>query len=179
MELELKVNNRKAIVKELKREGNLVTIAVDDQIYEVDVVKVRSQEFSIIHEGRSFNIEVVETEKPKHYHVNTLNFKFEVEVIDNESRYRQNRMQGVALQSDNTIKSPMPGKVVRVYVKPGDHVEPGQPLIVLSAMKMESEFKAGSRGIVREVPVKEGDTVDNNQLLVIIDEEQGSSIDPN
>jgi len=171
MELELKVNKRKAIVKEIKREGNLLTLAVDDEIYEVDVVKVRSQEFSIINKGRSFNFEVVEADKPKHYHVNTLYFKFEVEVIDNEARYRQNRMQGSAAQTDNTIKSPMPGKVVRVFVKPGDHVEAGQPLIVLSAMKMESEFKAGSRGIVREVPVKEGDTVDNNQLLVIIDEE--------
>ena len=171
MELELKVNKRNAIVKEIKREGNIVTIAVDDEIYEVDIVKVRSQEFSIINKGRSFNVEVVEAEKPKHYHVNTLYFKFEIEVIDNESRYRQNRMQGGALVSDNTIRSPMPGKVVRVLVKPGDHVEAGQPLIVLSAMKMESEFKAGSRGIVREVPVQEGDTVDNNQLLVIIDEE--------
>ena len=172
MELELKVNKRTAIIKEIKREGNVVTLSVDDEIYEVDIVKVRSQEFSIINEGRSFNIGVVETEKSKHYNVNTLYFKFDVEVIDNESRYRQNRMQGSAVQSDNTIKSPMPGKVVKVFVKPGDHVEAGQPLIVLSAMKMESEFKAGSRGIVREVPVKEGDTVDNNQLLVIIDEEQ-------
>jgi biotin carboxyl carrier protein len=171
MELELKVNNRKAVIKELKRDGNLVTLAVDDEIYEVDIVKVRSQEFSIINKGRSFNVEVVESDKSKHYHVNTLHFKFEVEVIDNESRYRQNRMQGGAVQSDNTIKSPMPGKVVRVFVKPGDHVEAGQPLIVLSAMKMESEFKAGSRGVVREVPVKEGDTVDNNQILVVIDEE--------
>ena len=70
----------------------------------------------------------------------------------------------------------MPGKVVKVYVKPGDRVEVGQPLIVLSAMKMESEFKAGNRGIVREVPVTEGETVDTNQLLVIIDEEEPAEI---
>jgi len=172
MELELKVNNRNAIVKEIKREGNILTLAVDDELYEVDIVKVRNQEFSIISKGRSFNIEVIESEKPKHYNVNALYFKFEVEVIDNESRYRQSRMQSEPIQSDNTIRSPMPGKVVRVFVKPGDPVEAGQPLIVLSAMKMESEFKAGKRGIVKEVPVKEGDTVDNNQLLVIIDDEE-------
>ena len=64
----------------------------------------------------------------------------------------------------------MPGKVVRVFVKPGEIVEAGQPLIVLSAMKMESEFKAGQRGVVKEVPVKEGDTVDNDQLLVVIED---------
>ncbi|HEY3388301.1 MAG TPA: biotin/lipoyl-containing protein [Prolixibacteraceae bacterium] len=170
MELELKVNNRNAIVKEVKREGNILTLAVDDELYEVDIVKVSNQEFSILYKGRSFNIEVIENKEPKHFNVNTLYFKFEVEVVDNESRYRQSRMQSKQILNDNTIRSPMPGKVVRIFVKQGDIVEAGQPLIVLSAMKMESEFKAGRRGIVKEVPVKEGETVDNDQLLVIIDD---------
>ena len=170
MELELKVNNRQAIVKEVKREGNVMTLAVDDVLYEVDIVKVNNQEFSVLYNGRSFNIEVIESKEPKHFNVNTLYFKFDVEVVDNESRYRQSRMQSKHIHNDNTIRSPMPGKVVKVFVKPGDIVEPGQALIVLSAMKMESEFKAGQRGIVKEVPVKEGDTVDNNQLLVVIED---------
>jgi biotin carboxyl carrier protein len=170
MELELKVKNRIAIVKEVKRVGNVLTLAVDDKLYEVDIVKVSNQEFSILYKGRSFNVEVIETKEPKHFNVNTLYFKFDVEVVDNESRYRQSRMQSKQILNDNTIRSPMPGKVVRVFVKPGDIVEAGQPLIVLSAMKMESEFKAGQRGVVKEVPVKEGDTVDNDQLLVVIDD---------
>ncbi len=172
MELELIVNKRKAVVKEIKREGNILTLSVGDELYEVDIVKVSNQEFSILYKGRSFNIEVIESNKPKHFNVNTLYFKFDVEVVDNESRYRQSRMQSVPVGSDNTIRSPMPGKVVRVYVKPGDIVEAGQPLIVLSAMKMESEFKAGRRGVVKEVPVKEGETVENNQLLVVIDDDE-------
>ncbi len=170
MELELKVNKRNAIVKEIKREGNILTLAVDDVEYEVDIVKVSNQEFSVLYEGRSFNIEVIESKEPKHYNVNTLYFKFDVEVVDNESRYRQSRLQSKQMLNNNTIRSPMPGKVVRVFVKPGDIVEAGQSLIVLSAMKMESEFKAGQRGIVKEVPVKEGETVDNDQLLVVIDD---------
>lgn len=170
MELELKVNKRNAIVKEIKREGNILTLAVDNVEYTVDIVKVSNQEFSVLYEGRSFNIEVIENKEPKHFNVNTLYFKFDVEVVDNESRYRQSRMQSKHILNDNTIRSPMPGKVVKVFVKPGDIVEAGQPLIVLSAMKMESEFKAGQRGIVKEVPVKEGETVDNDQLLVVIDD---------
>jgi len=171
MELELKVNNRNAIVKEIKRVGNILTLTVDDELYEVDIVKVSSQEFSILYQGRSFNIEVIENKEPKHFNVNTLYFKFDVEVVDSETRYRQSRMQSKQIQNDNIIRSPMPGKVVRIFVKPGDIIEAGQPLIVLSAMKMESEFKAGKRGVVREVPVGEGDTVDTNQLLVVIDDE--------
>jgi len=171
MELELKVNNRNAIVKVIKREGNILTLAVDDVLYEVDIVKVSDQEFSILNKGKSFNIEVIEGKEPKHFNVNTLYFKFDVEVVDNESRYRQNRLQSKQILNDNTIKSPMSGKVVRIYVKPGDIVEAGQPLIVLSAMKMENEFKAGGPGVVKEVLVKEGDTVDSDQLLVVIDHE--------
>jgi biotin carboxyl carrier protein len=170
MELELKVNKRSAIVKEIKREGNILTLAVDEVEYKIDIVKVNSQEFSLLYNGRSFNIGVIETKEPKHYNVNTLDFKFDVEVIDNEARYRQSRMQSKQILNDNTIRSPMPGKVVKVFVKAGDIVEAGQPLIVLSAMKMESEFKAGQRGQVREVPVREGETVDTDQLLVVIDD---------
>jgi biotin carboxyl carrier protein len=171
MELEFKVNNRNAVVKEIKREGNILTLAVDDELYDVDIVKVSNQEFSILYKGRSFNIEVIESKEPKHFNVNTLYFKFDVEVVDNESRYRQSRLKSAPINSDNTIRSPMPGKVIKIFVKPGDEVEAGQPLIVLSAMKMESEFKACKRGIVREVPVKEGETVENDQLLVVIEDE--------
>ena len=92
MELELKVNKRNAIVKEVSREGNIMTLSVDDVLYEVDVVKVNNQELSVLYKGKSFNIEVIETSEPKHYNVNTFYYKFEIEVIDNESRYRQNRM---------------------------------------------------------------------------------------
>lgn len=170
MELELKVNDRNAVVKELKREGNIRTIAVDDEIYEVDIVKVRNGEYSLLHKGKSYNIEVVENSEPKHYSINTFYFKFDVEVFDNESRYMQFRTQPGHNGGDNIIKSPMPGKVVKVLVNEGDKVEAGQTVIILSAMKMESEFKAGKDGIVIEIAVKEGDTVDSNQLLVVIEE---------
>ena len=172
MELEFKVNNRNAVVKEIKREGNILTLAVDDELYDLDIVKVSNQEFSILYKGRSFNVEVIESKESLnilmsiHCILNSI-----VEVVDNESRYRQSRLKSAPINSDNTIRSPMPGKVIKIFVKPGDEVEAGQPLIVLSAMKMESEFKACKRGIVREVPVKEGETVENDQLLVVIEDE--------
>jgi biotin carboxyl carrier protein len=91
-------------------------------------------------------------------------------VFDNESRYMQFRSQSGNNGGDNIIKSPMPGKVVNIPVKTGDRVEAGQTVIILSAMKMESEFKAGNDGIVTEIAVKEGDSVESNQLLVVIEE---------
>ena len=168
MQLELKVNDRNAIVKEIRRKGNLVTLSVDNKIYEVDIDKVSGEEYSILSEGKSYNVEVIPTDDPKIYRVNTIYFAFDVSVNDAEARYLQKRKKKDADGTTDTIKSPMPGKVVKVLVQKGDHVEKGQTVVVLSAMKMESEYKAGCDGIVSKVAIKEGDTVDGNQLRVII-----------
>jgi 3-methylcrotonyl-CoA carboxylase alpha subunit len=64
--------------------------------------------------------------------------------------------------------SPMPGRVVTVHVKTGDPVEPGQPLLVLEAMKMEYTVRAGVAGRVEKMLCKEGDMVDAEMPLVDI-----------
>ena len=168
MEFEFKVNGRDAKVREISRSGNLVTIAVDDKIYEVDIDKVSGEEYSILHEGKSYNIEVIATDDPKSYRVNTIHFGFDVSVNDAETRYNQKRKSKEGDGTTDIIKSPMPGKVMKVLVKRGEHVEKGQTVVILSAMKMESEYKAGCSGVVSKVAVKEGDTVDGNQLMVVI-----------
>jgi len=66
----------------------------------------------------------------------------------------------------NALLSPMFGKVISVEVKVGDIVEPGQPLVVMEAMKMESVLRAEGRHVVKEVLAKEGDGVDKGQALI-------------
>jgi biotin carboxyl carrier protein len=172
MELELKVNDRTAKVRELKREGNIMTISVDDKIYEVDLINVGRGEYSALYKGKSYNIEVIPKPEQKFYSVNTFYFSYDIEVIDAESRYMHNREDAGAHHGENIICSPMPGKVVKIPVKVGDTVEKGQTVIIVSAMKMESEFKAGKAGKVVEIPVKEGDTIDGNQVMVVIEGEE-------
>ena len=62
----------------------------------------------------------------------------------------------------------MPGRVIAVHVRAGDRVEPGAPLVVLEAMKMENEFRATAAGVVREVGVAPGQAVNAGDLLVAI-----------
>ena len=69
---------------------------------------------------------------------------------------------------DNSIVSPIPGKVVKIFVKPGQKVKVGDTIIIISAMKMDSEFKTKKDGIVKKINVKEGDTVKGGKKLVII-----------
>ena len=65
--------------------------------------------------------------------------------------------------------APMPGRVVRVLVKPGDEVAPRQGLVVVEAMKMENELSSPRAGTVREVTVSEGASVEAGRLLAVID----------
>src|SRR5207249_3827569 len=57
------------------------------------------------------------------------------------------------------VRSSMPGRVVRVAVAVGAHVDRGQTLVVLEAMKMQNEIPSPGDGVVREVAVAEGEIV--------------------
>jgi biotin carboxyl carrier protein len=67
-----------------------------------------------------------------------------------------------------TIRSPMPGRVVRVPVQAGDAVRTGQALVVLEAMKMENEVLAAHPGTVVEVHVIAGAAVEANAKLLTL-----------
>jgi biotin carboxyl carrier protein len=67
------------------------------------------------------------------------------------------------------INAPMPGKVVKILVKPGDTVTLGQPIAVVEAMKMENELKAPRDGKITTVHVSEGQAVDGQTALMTIE----------
>ena len=67
------------------------------------------------------------------------------------------------------VKAPMPGKIVKLLVRPGDRVEPRQGLVVVEAMKMENELRAKAAGTVAEVRVVEGASVEAGAILVILE----------
>jgi biotin carboxyl carrier protein len=62
----------------------------------------------------------------------------------------------------------LPGRIVRISVKPGDRVEKGDTLLVIEAMKMENEYRAASAGTVAEVRVVPGQAVNGGDVLVVI-----------
>ncbi len=68
-----------------------------------------------------------------------------------------------------TANSPMPGQVLRILVAEGQHVKPGDHLMVLEAMKMEQTIKTTIDGVVKAILVKVGDIVAPGQMLVEIE----------
>ncbi len=68
--------------------------------------------------------------------------------------------------SGESIKAPMPGRVVKILVAPGDEVQADQPVAIVEAMKMENEIRTQRAGRVAKVGAVAGDTVDGGAVLV-------------
>jgi biotin carboxyl carrier protein len=166
MAYEITLENRTARVELLNKAGNKALISVDGEKYDIDIMMVERGVYSILYNGHSYNVELIEGETSKKYVVNTFSRTFNVEIIDAETKYRHSRLQGLEHEGENDLSSPMPGKVVKIPVKVGDNVTSGQTLIVVEAMKMQSEFKATADRVVKEILVKEGDTVDAHQIMI-------------
>jgi acetyl/propionyl-CoA carboxylase alpha subunit len=64
------------------------------------------------------------------------------------------------------LSAPMPGKVLQVLVEVGQKVEPGQPLMILEAMKMEHRIIASQEGTVSAINFSEGDQVQQGSALL-------------
>ncbi|XP_036687044.1 propionyl-CoA carboxylase alpha chain, mitochondrial isoform X2 [Balaenoptera musculus] len=75
-------------------------------------------------------------------------------------------LEKAAEDTSSILRSPMPGVVVAVSVKPGDLVAEGQEICVIEAMKMQNSMTAGKTGKVKSVHCKAGDTVAEGDLLV-------------
>ena len=71
------------------------------------------------------------------------------------------------------IPAPLAGNIFKVLVKPGDRVTEGQKIMVLEAMKMETDVSSPEAGIVTELAVKEGDAVTVGQTLLSVEPAHG------
>ena len=133
---------------------------------EASVIEVEPGIFSILLEGRSYEIKVASGTNG-FFDVDAGRLRAAVEVRDPRS-YSRNKHAGIG-HGRLTISAPMPGKVVRVLVREGDVVEAGAGLVVVEAMKMQNELKAPRAGAIVRLSAKEGDTVTAGEPLVAIE----------
>jgi biotin carboxyl carrier protein len=121
--------------------------------------------YSILYKGRSFQAIAQPTADGLNVTVQGQSFLLEVA----DPRDFSGRAQAHAGSGRQDLKSPMPGKVVRVLVAAGDRVGAGQGLVVVEAMKMQNEMKASRDGTVIKVSVQAGDTVGAGDTLVTLE----------
>jgi oxaloacetate decarboxylase alpha subunit len=64
------------------------------------------------------------------------------------------------------VKAPLAGTAIRIIVKEGQQVQAGEVLLIMEAMKMETEIRAPKAGIVKKIAIKEGHAIELGQTLV-------------
>lgn len=167
MSYEISINGETHPIHIINQDKNKVTVKLGEKTYELDVLEREPGIYVILKDGKTFNFEL-KTHEPKKYKVNTFSGILDIEIIDPESRYRKNR-KGSHIDNTDYISTPMPGQVVKVLVEEGQEVKAGETVIIVSAMKMESEYKATTDRVVKKVMVKEGNKIDGDQPLIIFE----------
>jgi biotin carboxyl carrier protein len=126
------------------------------------LVAAAANTWSILIDGRSYTVSLLGDGE-----VSVNGRAFRVQVFDPRS-LRGRKAAGVS-EGRQTVAAPMPGRVIRVLVEPGQQVEAGQGLIVVEAMKMQNEMKSPHAGRVVEVKAVAGATVSAGDVLVVIE----------
>jgi biotin carboxyl carrier protein len=129
---------------------------------EYSITPTAEAQYSILIAGRSYQATVLAGGE-----VSVNGRVYRVEVFD--PRGLGGRKRGAAAEGRQTLAAPMPGRVIRVLVEPGQDVAAGQGLIVVEAMKMQNEMKSPKDGRVVEVKTAAGAAVAAGEVLVIIE----------
>ena len=118
---------------------------------------------TVRHEGQDHKAEVQLIKNTLWVHFNGRTF-----AVENAGQGRKPRKAGTAAGS-NQVSSPMPGKITKILIVPGQEIEKGQAVLVMEAMKMEYTLKAEVNGKVSDISCKLGDQVVLGKVLVKIE----------
>lgn len=128
-----------------------------------------------IEEGKNLTIRLTDIGDVKDDGFRTVDFELNgmmrsVEIKDNNFSGAINHVEKADMGDPLQIGASIPGKVVKLLVKEGDAVTKNQPLIVIEAMKMETNIVAKTDGVIKSIKVADGDMVVDKQLLMIMKE---------
>jgi len=119
--------------------------------------------------GASWTVTAQPLEGPGRWALGMAGERIEVTVEDERDRAKPPRSRtGGAVAGGGTVRAPMPGLVLRVEVAEGQRVDAGAGLVVVEAMKMENELRAGRAAVVQKVHVAVGQAVEKGAPLVTL-----------
>lgn len=173
MNFEIEVNGQPHAVK-VERVGSRYRIESEGRVDVVDVARVDRTTISMILDGErqsSHEATLLDRREPGEVEVHLRAGVVHTRVAGAPGQRRWSARGAVfgGAGGPQRVTAPMPGKIVKVLVKPGDTVAARQGLVVIEAMKMENELRAARAGEVKDVHVAEGDVVEAGRLLTVIE----------
>ena len=134
----------------------------------LDIIKVGQGKYHFIQDLNSFEVEIMDVDLvEKKVTLKIGHEKFEVFIADAyDLLIEKMGLELDKIQQINDIKAPMPGMVISIETAVGKKVGPGEPLLILEAMKMENVIKSHGEGTVKRILTEKGQAVDKGDILV-------------
>jgi pyruvate carboxylase subunit B len=157
----------------IRRDEDLVTYALYPQVA-VKFLKGEAKEETLATGavappgGRVPNV----LDVPSEFHVEVDGEVFSVKItpkVGGQSAVAVGQADKPPKAAPGSVICPMPGMIVSVKVKVGDKVKQNDVVVILEAMKMQSEIRSPHAGVVKQVLVNEGDLVKGGAALVVVD----------
>lgn len=152
---------------EILEDGPIKKVAVNGKVYEVDYNMGGDSIYSIIINHRSHGVQISPSSHSS-YTIMNKGELFQIE-LKGELEKIHNSHGSSDLAGRQVVEAPMPGVILKTYVKKGDEVKKGDPLCVLVAMKMENEIRSNTDGIVKEIFVEENTKVGLNDRIMVVE----------
>lgn len=164
MNLPLKIGARTRTVK-INSTGARTDFSLDGKGIDADVVQVEPNIFSVLIGGQAFEARIEQAVEGARIWILGREYLAE---WDDPRQWRRGAGGASGTEGRQRVFAPMPGKVVRILVKPDSLVAAGQGLLVVEAMKMQNEIKSPKEGKVERINVSEGQAVNAGEVLLTI-----------
>jgi biotin carboxyl carrier protein len=171
MTFEIEICGRARTVSIDRAAAGRYRVVLDGQTHIIDATRVGDYSLSLLLDsasGVSREVQIVPSTARGEMLI-SLEGRIAAVTVNGRARTRVGVDASTHADGEQTIVAPMPGRVVRVLVGPGDDVTARQGLLVVEAMKMENELRAPRPGRVKEVTVEAGASVEAGRVLVVIE----------
>jgi biotin carboxyl carrier protein len=180
------------VTLEIGENGHLRAVMLEGQALDIDWHPVggatlrpgaEGGHYSLLIGSRSFDVYVraVESESGGDKRVLEVSIDgrpYVVQLEDERTRALEELAGAGHDRGEMAIRAPMPGLVSNVLAAAGQHVERGQTVVVLEAMKMENDLMAPRAGVVRTLRATKGQTVNQGDVLAVVGDPEGAPLAP-
>lgn len=132
-------------------------LKINDEKYEAKIVQYDGMNAIVNVNGIDFSIDIETSEVKK------SNFK------RSSGTLTSTRSNKSVISNKRSINAPIPGIILQIKSKEGQHVNSGDILMILEAMKMETEITAPGDGVIKKIHVSVDESVIEDKLLVTMD----------
>jgi 3-methylcrotonyl-CoA carboxylase alpha subunit len=157
------VLNGQVLAVKAERQGNRLTLSLPEGNHVFDLVDLGDGEFLLRNDGKQQKVVAIKASSKVIVLTNCLTTTFDLPLSKDGDHFGADQGEH---GDKSKVVAPMPGKVVKVLVEPGQTVEPKQKLLIVEAMKMENPLVAPFKAEIVKVNCTAGDLVDSDKILV-------------